>query len=326
MASSDGAAGAGSASGVERASSSPSLLASFFIHPPPRSTGPPVVWEEYPRRLLSYGFAVAEAVQAGGVPLDPWVRGALSAVTGAYLLGTALERRAEVGEDLGFVVDLVRRAKNAAAADAVLTGWMETVTLPSIAVGAVAAAVKRAAPAAPPAARAAATLASLPLLMPACAHAAGAVMEWAGRPAIEYFARPPESAALPSADYIAPLPEELLSGIGGGGQGGGGGGGGMLGVGLLPPDLDPLERARLEWALDGNLSSPYPEAGDAVGARVAAAHGAGAGAKAAAGTATAVGGEEEYMKAVAAIRANADARAARAVAAGPAKAGGGEMR
>jgi hypothetical protein len=110
------------------------------------------------------------------------------------------------------------------------------------------------------------------------------------------------------ADYVPPPPEDLL-----------GPGGEMdaltAGFGMGgATSLTPLERARLEWALDGNPSSPYPEDADALVPvlKGAAPPAAKAGAAASPGGA---GGQQmyaEYLKAVADIRARAAARAEQA--------------
>jgi hypothetical protein len=129
---------------------------------------------------------------------------------------------------------------------------MSLITLPSLALGFVVgpatslfqanaarlpAAVVRAGPTAVAAAL-------LPLLIPACAAGSEAVLDFAVRPLIESN-RPPLSSGGPRPDYEAPSPEEVL-GI----------------AGIVPATLDPADRARLAWAMDGDASSPYPDEGD----------------------------------------------------------------
>lgn len=133
-------------------------------------------------------------------------------------------------------------------------------------------------------------------------------MEWAFRPAIAYMAQPSAAAMVPTsgAEYVPPPPEALLSGMSDS----------ML---LGGPDLDPLARARMEWALDGNAGSAFPEEQDVpssvkVGAGTAstspvvkALSGAKPGKAAGSGESSAEA-EKAYVAAVAEIKARAEAR------------------
>lgn len=175
----------------------------------------------------------------------------------------------------------IRVARSRHGVDSFLTAWLETITLPSIAVpllrNAVASAVASAGVSGAAAAHlpAAVALASLPLLLPATSRAAEGLSAWAFRPAIAFMEEKigaAVAAGYGDGDYVPPPPEELLlAGAGGGGGAGAEGEAGRaaavmaaLGVGGAS-DLDPLERARIEWALDGDPSSPYPEEEDAAG-------------------------------------------------------------
>jgi len=66
-----------------------------------------------------------------------------------------------------------------------------------------------------------------------------------------------------SAQYVPDISEVAEEDGGGGGSGGAVGAADSLDKGLkdlIPSDMDPLERARLEWALDGKMDTVYPEA------------------------------------------------------------------
>ena len=223
--------------------------------------------------------------------------------------------------------ELIRKAGAAAAIDSAATLWLECITLPSIAISV----VKRAALASGVGASVGVSLAALPLILPACAFGADGLMQWAFRPAIAYWREPSETLLLgEGADYVPAPTDEMLAAIGARG----GGGDALLLQGLLPPDMDPLERAQLEWALDGDASSTFPDASDALEvlsaqrAKKRAAAGAvptggafsGSGGEVGAASGADTRGDAVYMLATARlIRERAAARAAAAAA----KEGGG---
>jgi len=74
-----------------------------------------------------------------------------------------------------------------------------------------------------------------------------AMMRWSFRPAIEYWAQPSDSVVLGTPQYVLPLenvssdsnPADLLS--------------------LVPSDYDEQDTKRIQWALDGDVNTPYPE-------------------------------------------------------------------
>ena len=138
----------------------------------------------------------------------------------------------------------------AAAFESGFLGWVSLITLPSFALGLVAgpaAAFVQARSATLSASAvhfgpAALGAALLPLVLPACAAGARAAHEWAVLPVIESN-RPPveaDGAYTPGAAYQTPTSEEVLVGL------------------EALPSLDPADRARLRWALDGDPASQYP--------------------------------------------------------------------
>lgn len=157
---------------------------------------------------------------------------------------------------------------------------------------------------------AAAGVASLPLLLPACSHGADALMQWAFRPAIAYWRTPSDEVLFGDAEYVPPPAEEMLEALAASGGG--------ASAFLIPPDMGALERAQLEWALDGDAASPFPEAVDAAAAAATASAGRGGkgGAAGAAAGGGGTSGDAAYLIASARmIRERAAARHAAAAAA-----------
>lgn len=157
----------------------------------------------------------------------------------------------------------------AAAFESAFGGWVALVTLPSMALGALAGPLSALAHAQaarlPPAAvrygPAAASALLLPLLLPACAQGAEWTLAFAVRPTVDSNRPPVTRGGGYTPDYEAPSGDELL-----------------LGLGSSLPDLDPADRARLRWALDGDAASPYPgdDGGGGGGGQQRAAVGGGA--------------------------------------------------
>jgi hypothetical protein len=238
----------------------------------------------WPFRAITYFHAAGEAL---GAAAPRWLTLPQTLMTLAYGAHASYERGRRAASTERHP-ELLRKANVGASLDSALTLWLEGVTLPSIACGAVHRGVAAALPAgaspallraAPPAA----ALALLPLaLLPACAHGADALMEWSLRPAIRHLAAPSSAVFYGSAQYVPDMPEEGSSGSGGGGGGDGGLGSGA-GLGdlrsLIPSDMDELQRRQLEWALDGREDTIYPEAPAGVAAAAAAASAAAPAAK-----------------------------------------------
>lgn len=132
-------------------------------------------------------------------------------------------------------------------------GWVSLITLPSMALGfvtgPVAAAFQSRSATLPPLAvrygPAAVTAGLLPIVMTACRYGAEWALDFAVRPVID--SNRPEVLSGPRPDYEAPSAEDIL------------------GLGILP-DLDPADRAKLRWALDGDPTTPYPDEGASRGA------------------------------------------------------------
>jgi hypothetical protein len=224
---------------------------------------------------LPYGFfraghTVAEALQ----PLGGSYGTPFTAASVLYIGLAAFQRSSRAG-DAELNPELMKRARMTAAVDSVGTTWLEGITLPSILMGGVNRAVASAWAGAPVGARAAAALAASPLVLAASSHGAEALMDWAFRPAIGYFSAAPP-VAFRSSEFVPPPAEELLSG--------------SPDLMLLSGDgKDPLARARLEWALDGDAGSAFPEEVDVKEGKRE-------------------GGEAAYLDAVASIRLRAALR------------------
>ena len=230
-----------------------------FLYPD-RFTDPSSAW---PARALTYGHALREALSSS--PAAPLPRAAALPLTLAALASIAhasYRRGARAGE-LELRPDALRPAVYGATLDSAVTLWLECVTLPSLLQAALARATGRAfaaaAPRAPLVARAgpaALAVAMLPLCtLPVSAHVGDALMEWAFRPAMGYFAGAAAAGRGGGGDmagggYVPPIPEDLR-------VGGDQGAAGLMA--LLPPDFDELDRRRLQWALDGSEESVYPE-------------------------------------------------------------------
>ena len=210
-------------------------------------------YSSWPVRALSYCRSVSEAV-----PLPRWASLSLTLATFGYGAQASYERGRRAAA-LERHPELHRKANVSASLDSALTLWLECITLPSIGCGLVHRLV--AAAGLPPAALlrgagGAASLALLPLLvLPASAHCSDVLMEWAFRPSIRLLAQPSKAVYLGTAQYVPSMAEE-------------GGLEGSLGEvsdlrALIPADMDELQRAQLEWAMDGKLDSAFPEAGAA---------------------------------------------------------------
>jgi hypothetical protein len=205
-------------------------------------------YSSWPLRALSYCRSVSEAV-----PLPRWASLSLTLATLGYGAQASYERGRRAAA-LERHPELHRKANVSASLDSALTLWLECITLPSIGCGLMHRLV--AAAGLPPAvllrgAGGAASLALLPLLvLPASAHCGDVLMEWAFRPSIRLLAQPSKAVYLGAAQYVPSMGEEGLEG--------------SLGEvsdfrALIPADMDELQRAQLEWALDGKLDSAYPE-------------------------------------------------------------------
>ena len=208
-------------------------------------------YSAWPLRAVSYCRGMVDALG----PLAPrWVTLPGTALTLSYGFIASRERSVRAAS-LERHPELVRKAGVSAGFDSALTMWLECVTLPGIACGAVHRGVRAALPASPPAAQAVVALAMLPLvLLPACSQGADLLMQWSLRPAIARIAQPSEAVYYGSPQYVPPLAEELE------GSSGGLGNGSVEGLrALIPSDMDELSRKQLEWALDGKVDSIYPE-------------------------------------------------------------------
>jgi hypothetical protein len=207
----------------------------------------------WPFRAISYFHSVREALAPLALPR--WLMLPQTLMTLAYGVHASYER-GRLAASLERHPELFRKANVAASLDSALTLWLECITLPGIACGVVHRAVAAGLPAAttlpavlryaPPCA--ALALAPL-LLLPACAHGGDALMEWSFRPAIRHFAQPSSAVHYGSALYVPSLAEE---------EGAGAAAEGDLRA-LIPSDMDELQRAQLEWALDGKEDTLYPE-------------------------------------------------------------------
>lgn len=253
-------------------------------------------YSQAPLRAASFGHAIAEATAA--LPNASWFK-PLSIISVAYI-GVAAFSRSQRAAHMERHPELVRKAKVSAAMDSLGTTWLESITLPSLAIGT----LHRVMASSTPVIRTATALTCLPLLIPASSYGADLLMDWAFRPAIAYMAQPSAAILAPSsgAEYVPPPPEALL--------------GGMSDSMLLGgPDLDPLARARMEWALDGNAGSAFPEEQDVPstvkGPAVAAAGAAslkGLTGPKASSSGSPSEAETAYISAVAEIKARAEAR------------------
>jgi hypothetical protein len=140
-----------------------------------------------------------------------------------------------------------------AAADSVGTLWLEGITLPGIALGALQRGLKQI-PAVPASAARFAALLALPVIASASSFAADALMAWSFRPALAALAaRNMEVSGPITSEYLPPPPEELL-----GSEATNARNSREHLLALLPPDFDALDRARLVWALDGDPNTEYP--------------------------------------------------------------------
>lgn len=227
------------------------MLATFY---PDRYSD---AYSSWPARALSYGHALREALgpsfpRAAALPLS---------LAGVGYLSYASYRRGQAAGEREVRPDFLRATVYGTTLNSAITLWLECVTLPGLLTGVLQRATGGAFAAAPPllarAGPAALAVALLPAVtLPASAHAADALMEWAFRPAIEHFARgraplgDGRSGGGGAGGYVAPMPEDLLEG--------GAGGNDQL-MALLPPDFDALDRERLKWALDNDPRSVYPE-------------------------------------------------------------------
>lgn len=102
----------------------------------------------------------------------------------------------------------------------------------------------------------AAGLLAVPLTMPLSEYTADAVMNWAIRPLLNTYMTPGGAVPWastpvpgPKPDYVAPnaadlLPREI--------------GTGPEALAALLGEVDELEQARLKWAMDGNVDTPFP--------------------------------------------------------------------
>lgn len=272
-------------------------------------------WDRVPVTLLQYCHSLGEAAK----PVSLNAYKALSLVNMAYI-GISTFDRSRLAGVRELHPEMIRKAQTAAGLDSALSTWISNITLPGLIVGTLVPALKAAASSGA-AADAAVTatqnakswptfvgLAVVPAVLPLTTRATDLLMDWAFRPTIQWLTEPSEAVAAPVPEYIPPMPEDIISG------------------GLMDPgEMDPLGRARLEWALDGDASSAYPEPEDAAGFANSSAGSASSSALYASalqrvnagtgvanknGSTTAVDSEESYLKAVAEIRARAARRQA----------------
>jgi hypothetical protein len=186
---------------------------------------------------------------------------ALTGVSIFFVAASTLDR-SRIASQFQIAPEKRSFASNRIGVDNLMREWMATITIPSIFVGGVVNAAAAAVKANPQlfagamATRvpAAVGLASVPLLLPLSYMGSDFVMNWAIRPFLNAYMRPgfdlPWAAAAPpgpTPEYTTPNPEDLLSADA------------QDIASLLAGDLDPLQRARVAWALDGNVTSPFPE-------------------------------------------------------------------
>lgn len=198
-----------------------------------------------PLSFLGYAHALGEALQ----PIIPSAQRWCSAVTLVYVaLGTI--DRGRVAYDLERVQHKRRNAGVRAALDSGFRDWFTFITLQpacvSLTTGLAASALhgRAGVPAAvarygPAGAGVAALLATAPL----CHWAANAACDFAVAPLLETVFSRADGIPEPSAEYVAPDPQELLIGP-------------PSAIGAM--ELDNETRAALQWAMDGNALTPYP--------------------------------------------------------------------
>ena len=227
-------------------------------------------WDEFPLRLGAYSFALAEVLSP--LASTAALYGVPPSVT-RLILPLRLACVGYVGASslsLGYMAgsrelhpDRVRAAQRRATADALISGWIECITLPGIFVGAVMGGLVKTGQAnvvagGPPTNRLplAIGLLLVPAVIPVSKQLTEAVMDWAFRPTLNFLSQPSSFlvAANPT-DYVPPSVDELLSPSE---LKSGESKNGVLESLMLPPDLDPLSRARFEWAADGDIGSVYP--------------------------------------------------------------------
>jgi hypothetical protein len=165
--------------------------------------------------------------------------------------------------------DRVRAAQRRAIADSLISGWIECITLPGIFIGAVMSGLTKtssinAISNGPTKNRLplAIGIILVPFVLPVSKQLTEAIMDWAFRPTLSFLSQPSSFlvAANPT-DYIPPSVDELISSTS---TSSGGNNDGILESLMLPSDLDPLSRARFEWAADGDIGSVYPLESDTI--------------------------------------------------------------
>jgi len=232
-------------------------------------------WNDFPLRLGAYSFALSEvlsplstAAATYGVPTSASrlifpLRLLCMGYVGASSMSTGY---AAGGRELH--PDRVRAAQRRATADALISGWIECITLPGIFIGAIMGGLVKTGQAqvvagGPPTNRLpfAIGMVLVPAVLPVSKQLTEAVMDWAFRPTLNYLSQPSSFlvAANPT-DYVPPSVDALLSpsdltSSESKNE--------ILESLMLPPDLDPLSRARFEWAADGDIGSMYPIESDA---------------------------------------------------------------
>jgi len=162
--------------------------------------------------------------------------------------------------------DRVRAAHRRAIADSLISGWIECITLPGIFIGAVMSGLTKtssinAISKGPTKNRLPLAIGMIlvPFVLPVSKQLTEAIMDWAFRPTLSFLSQPSSFlvAANPT-DYIPPSVDELLSST----STSTGNNDEILESLMLPSDLDPLSRARFEWAADGDIGSVYPMESD----------------------------------------------------------------
>ena len=282
-------------------------------------------WHRFPLQLLQYGSAVGESIK----PLVPkYITNSLTIVSIGYILGRSMNqsREAELTE---FHVNMIKRVSRATLLDSIMTSWISSVTLPSIAVASIVRSMEllvgtpsntiiennqqqqipinetvsattstttnasstnkvntptttatiktkstTSTPSTPLFFSSASTtsmtskqflqrslpsfiaFSCIPFILPITNRVGELISDWAFRPGIRYFTNLTTLSTSfsnnPSGnnsdnDDILPLSDEEVMNI--------------LNDNslLIPLDVDELTRAQLEWALDGNIHSEYPE-------------------------------------------------------------------
>ena len=233
-------------------------------------------WSRFPLKCLAAAHAIGEALipvlpkLAVSAASKPYVsrknvnnmkksslQKPLSGVSIFYIVVTTIDR-SRIASQFQILPERRTYAGNRMVIDNVLKESIANITIPSIIVGGavnIMAGLVKARPSLPFGARLpwVIGLLSVPLAIPVSEQIAEATMNWAFRPFLNAYMHPSgklpwniqEVVAGPSPNYSAPNPEELLAKD--------------EAAALLGLEMNALDKARLEWAMDGKADSPFPD-------------------------------------------------------------------